>query len=98
MLQAARAKAKRMGTRLPKGATTDRKVCSEFLGPRQEGNGPSDAQLAFARKIASNANIDLLDATLGDRAAFSAFIKKNKGKLTKRGAKSEGIKNKHDRR
>lgn len=98
MLQAARAKAKRMGTRLPKGATTDRKICSEFLGPRPQGNGPSDAQLASARKIASDANVDLPDAVLGDRAALSAFIKKNKGKLPKRGAKSEGIKDKHDRR
>jgi DNA topoisomerase-3 len=87
-----------MGTRLPKDATTDRKICSEFLGPRSEGNGPSDAQLAFARKIASDANVDLPDAILGDRAALSAFIKKNKGKLPKRSAKSEGIKDKHDRR
>jgi DNA topoisomerase-3 len=97
MLQAARAKAKRMSVRLPKGATTDRNICSEFLGPRSEGNGPSDAQLAFARKIASDANVDLPEATLEDRTALSAFIKKNKGKLSKRGSKTDDTTVEHHR-
>ena len=87
MVQAARSKAKRMGVRLPKGAATDRTTCSKFLGPRPEGSGPSDAQLAFARKIASEARLELPEATLLDRAALSAFIKKNKGKLPKSGGK-----------
>ena len=85
MLQAARSKAKRTGVRLPKRATTDRTVCSEFLGPQLEGSSPSAAQLSFARKIASDANIDLSEAILGDRAALSAFIKKNKSKPSKGG-------------
>jgi DNA topoisomerase-3 len=85
MLQAARSKAKRTGVRLPKRATTDRTVCSEFLGPQLEGSSPSAAQLSFARKIASDANIDLSEATLADRAALSAFIKKNKSKPSKGG-------------
>jgi DNA topoisomerase-3 len=86
MLQAARSKAKRTGVRLPKRATTDRTVCSEFLGPQLEGSSPSAAQLSFARKIASDANIDLSEAILGDRAALSAFIKKNKSKPSKGGS------------
>jgi DNA topoisomerase-3 len=53
------------------------------LGPRPEGNSPSDAQIAFALKIASEAKLDLPEATLGDRTALSAFIKKNKSKLSK---------------
>ncbi|MFT5786528.1 MAG: DNA topoisomerase-3 [Ascidiaceihabitans sp.] len=88
MVQAARSKAKRMGMQLPKGAATDRNICSKFLGPRPEGNSPSDAQIAFALKIASEAKLDLPEATLGDRTALSAFIKKNKSKLSKSGAKS----------
>jgi DNA topoisomerase-3 len=88
MVQAARSKAKRMGGRVPQGLTTDWKICSEFLGPRLEGSGPSDAQLSFARKIAAEANIDLPEATQRDRVLISAFIKKNKSKLPKGGEKS----------
>ena len=84
MLQAARSKAKRMGVRLPRGGATDRTICSKFLGPRPEGCAPSEAQLAFARKIADEAQLDLPDATLGNRAALSAFISKNKGKAKRR--------------
>jgi DNA topoisomerase-3 len=87
MVQAARSKAKRMGVRLPKGAATDRDICSKFLGPRPEGNCPSEAQLVFARKIAGEAKLELPEATLSDRAALSAFIKKYKGKLSKSGGK-----------
>jgi hypothetical protein len=50
-----------------------------------EGSSPSAAQLSFARKIASDANIDLSEAILGHRAALSAFIKKNKSKPSKGG-------------
>ena len=88
MVQAARSKAKRMGRHVPKGAATDWKISSEFLGPRLEGSGPSDAQLSFARKIANKANIDLPEATKKDRVLISAIIKKNKSKMPKSGVKS----------
>lgn len=77
LLAAARAKAKRAGTRLPAGATTDARVCKEFLGPMPEGNQPSDAQLGFARKIAEGMGVALPEDIAADRRKLSAWIDAN---------------------
>ena len=85
MIAAARAKAKRDGVKLPRGATTDYEICYAFLGPRPEGNGPSEAQVGFAKKIASGANLELDEDTLSDRSKLSAWIEANKDKMPKGG-------------
>lgn len=84
MVQAARSKAQREGVKMPRGATTDYDICFEFLGPRPEGNKPSDAALSFARKIADGANLELPDDVAEDRNALSKWIDANKDKLPKK--------------
>lgn len=81
MIAAARAKAKREGVKLPRGATTDYDICYEYLGPRPEGNGPSEAALTFARKIAAGTGQQISDEVLADRQALSKWIDQNKGKM-----------------
>lgn len=78
LLEAARAKAKRAGVNLPRGATTDARICREFLGPRPEGNAPSEAQVNYARKIAEGAGIEMPAEILTDRQKLSEWIEANK--------------------
>lgn len=88
MISAARSKAKREGVKLPRGATTDYDICYEFLGPRPEGNAPSEAAVTFARKIASETGQQLTDELLTDRHALSKWIDQNKEKMPPKSASS----------
>lgn len=81
MLNAAKAKAKREGVALPRGAASDAAVCREFLGPRPEGNAPTEGQVKFAREIAQALGAELDETTLGDRRELSKWIDQNKDKM-----------------
>ncbi len=81
MLMAARAKAKREGVKLPRGATSDYDICSGFLGPRPEGNAPSAAAIEFAHKIAAGTGLTLTEQTAADRTALSTWIDQNRDKM-----------------
>lgn len=81
MLAAARSKAKRDSVKLPRGASTDFDICSEFLGPRAEGNAPSEAALKFAQTIAAELGQAINPEVLADRSALSSWIDKNKSKM-----------------
>lgn len=81
LLAAARAKAKREGVGLPRGAASDARICKEFLGPLPVGNAPSDAQLRMARDIAQAMGIDLGEELLSDRRKLSDWITANKEKM-----------------
>jgi len=83
MLAAAKAKAKRDGVSLPRGAASDARICREFLGPMTEGGGPSESQLAFARKIAGALGVTLADEVLQDRKQLSAWIDTHKDQMPK---------------
>ena len=86
MIAAVRGKAKRDGVKLPRGATTDFDVCSNFLGPRPEGNAPSDAAIQFAQKIAAATDQALGDDVLADRTTLSKWIDKNKDNMPPTGS------------
>jgi DNA topoisomerase-3 len=81
MLAAAKAKAKRENVSLPRGAASDARICKEFLGPRPEGNGPSEGQLTFAGKIAAALGVELPEDARNDRAALSSWIEANKDQM-----------------
>ncbi|WP_299593217.1 DNA topoisomerase [uncultured Tateyamaria sp.] len=83
MLAAAKSKAKRDGVSLPRGASTDARICREFLGPMPEGNAPTEGQLTFAGKIADAMGIVLTDELRGDRKKLSAWIDQNKTNMPK---------------
>jgi DNA topoisomerase-3 len=85
MITAARSKAKRDGGKLPRGATTNYDICSKFLGPRSEGNAPSEAAIKFAQKIAGEGKLTLSEDILADRAALSKWIDQNKDKISTMG-------------
>lgn len=89
MVAAARAKAKREGVKLPRGATTDYDICYAFLGPRPEGNAPSDAALTFAKKIAEATGQQISEEVLEDRGALSKWIDANKDKMPAKASGSE---------
>lgn len=75
MLAAARDKAKREGTRLPRGAADDAEICRTFLGPRRLASaGPSEKQLAYAQKLSEETGMDLPEAARLDAAALSKWI------------------------
>lgn len=75
MLEAARAKAKRDGGRLPAGVAADFDACRAYLGPLTEGpRVPSDAQLGLARRLAGETGAALPDEALSDARALSAWI------------------------
>ena len=76
-----KAKAKREGVALPRGAASDAAVCREFLGPRPEGNAPTEGQVKFAREIAQALGAELDETTLGDRRELSKWIDQNKDKM-----------------
>lgn len=84
MLDAAKAKAKREGVSLPKGAAGDASVCRAFLGPRQEGTGPSEAQLKFAREVAQALGVQLPEELLVDRHRLSAWIDQHKDQVPRK--------------
>lgn len=86
MVEAARTKAKREGVKLPKGASTDYDTCCAFLGPRPAGNGPSEAQLAFAKKIGAAKKLAIPEDALTDRAKLSAWIEAHKDNAPKGGS------------
>jgi len=75
MLDAAKAKAKREGIKLPKDATTSFDACRAFLGPmRERADGPSEKQIAFAQKLAEAAGVTIADVVLGDSRKLSGWI------------------------
>ena len=84
MLDAAKAKAKREGVSLPKGAVGDASICRAFLGPRQEGTGPSEAQLKFAREVAQALGVQLPEELLADRHRLSAWIDQHKDQVPRK--------------
>lgn len=78
LLEAAKAKARRQGVKLPRGAAGDAALCRSFLGPRVEGGAPTEGQAAFAREIAAVIGAEPPAEALGDRRALSAWIDKRK--------------------
>ncbi|TCQ74722.1 DNA topoisomerase-3 [Ochrobactrum sp. BH3] len=75
MLKAAKDKAKRDGVKLPKDATESFDACRKFLGPmRAEGQGPSEKQIAFAKKLAISAGVDLPEDVLADGRKIADWI------------------------
>lgn len=75
MIDAAKAKAKRDGTRLSREITESFDACREFLGPmRAEGQGPSEKQIAFAKKLAEQDKRELPDDVLADGRKLSTWI------------------------
>ncbi|MFG1298015.1 DNA topoisomerase [Xanthobacter sp. V13C-7B] len=75
LLAAAKAKAKRDGKRLPKGASEDAQICRDYLGPRRDpADGPSEKQLAYARKLAAETGAELPADAERDAAALSKWI------------------------
>ena len=75
MLSAAKDKAKRERTRLPRGAEDDAEICRAFLGPRRQASaGPSDKQLAYAQKLSQETGMDLPEAARLDAVALSKWI------------------------
>lgn len=75
MINAAKAKAKRDGVKLPKEATESFDACRAFLGPmRDASEGPSEKQIAFARKLAGEAGSEIPDDVLGDSRKLTAWI------------------------
>ncbi len=76
MIKAARAKAKRDGVRLPNDAATSFDACRAFLGPMraETASVPSEKQVAFAKKLASQGRLDLPDDVLADSRRLSAWI------------------------
>ena len=89
MLKAARAKAERQGVKLPRGASADAEICRAFLGPRPEGNGPSEAAVSFARKIADATGQELPTDLLEDRAGLTKWIDANKGRMAEKSGSDE---------
>ncbi|MBF9235615.1 DNA topoisomerase [Microvirga alba] len=75
MLEAAKAKAKREGKRLPREIAEDFDRCREYLGPLSDGpRTPSDKQVEFARKIAAETGRQLSEEDLADSTTLSAWI------------------------
>ncbi|MGN8119179.1 DNA topoisomerase [Labrys sp. 22185] len=87
MLEAARAKAKREGKRLPGEVIRHYDACREFLGPlpdrpkdgaNEGAPAPSEAQLNFARSIASRAGLEIPEDATRSGKALSQWIDKAK--------------------
>lgn len=75
MLKAAKDKAKRDGVKLPEDATESFDACRAFLGPmRAEGQGPSEKQIAFAKKLAESGGLELPDDVLADSRKLADWI------------------------
>lgn len=83
LLDAAKAKAKRQGVKLLRGATADAALCREFLGPRVEGGAPTEGQVKYAREIAAAIGLELPVELAGDRRALSAWIDQHKDRVPK---------------
>lgn len=103
MKAAAKAKAKKEGKKSPPaGVLSDFDKCRAYLGPMEprprppEGKPwpPTEAQIGFAKKIASEKGVEIPPETLADKAALSKWIDANKSKSgggTKSGARSGGF-------
>lgn len=75
MINAAKAKAKRDGVKLPKDAVISFDACRAFLGPmREAGKRPSEKQIEFARKLAEANGSKLPDELLCDSRKLSDWI------------------------
>lgn len=91
MIDAARAKAKRDGVRLPSDVFRDYEACRAFLGPMPERDGklqgggnegagprlPSPAQLGLADKIAARRGLSVPQEARSNAAALSRWIDAN---------------------
>jgi DNA topoisomerase-3 len=84
MQNAAKAKAKREGKRVPPGVLSEFDKCRAYLGeltPRGDGAGPrppSAPQLGFAQKIAAGAGVEIPADVLKSGKALSAWIDEHK--------------------
>ena len=74
MVEAGRWKAKRAGIELPQNVTDSYDECRAFLGPLPEQREPSQAQLAFAEKIASRVGSEIPEGDTHDAASLSRWI------------------------
>ncbi|MBA8862723.1 DNA topoisomerase-3 [Ochrobactrum anthropi] len=75
MIDAAKAKAKRDSVRLSKEITESFDACRAFLGPmRAAGQGASEKQITFAKKLAEQDDRELPDDVLADARKLANWI------------------------
>jgi DNA topoisomerase-3 len=80
--------AKAKGLQVSEDVLTSFDACSAFIDehgekrdPTLPPGAPSEAAVAFARKLAAEAGVEILEATLGDRKALKAWIDKTKASV-----------------
>lgn len=89
MVKAAESIARSKGLKLPSGLKTDSAVCKSFLdehgsGSRrtgEDGQGPSEAALAFAQKIQATLSVPLPDDVKADYRQLASWIDAHKDKM-----------------